>query len=132
MLVSEFDYELPEELIAQRPPEVRGASRMLVLDRRTGAYADRSFGELPLLLEAGDLLVLNDSRVLPARLYALRSGARTQAGSPEPTGLTEVLLIEHVEDAVDANPTSQNRDVGHPIVWRALVKPAKKDRKSVV
>jgi len=70
MLVSDFGYELPEELIAQRPPEVRGTSRMLTLDRRSGVFADRSFGELPSLLQAGDLLVLNDSRVIPARLFA--------------------------------------------------------------
>jgi S-adenosylmethionine:tRNA ribosyltransferase-isomerase len=126
--VSEFHFDLPEELIAQHPPAVRGSSRMLALDRVTAGLTDARFRDLPEFLRAGDLLVLNDSRVLPARLYALRSGARTQAGSPEPTGLTEVLLIEHVEDAVDANPTSQNRDVGHPIVWRALVKPAKKVR----
>jgi S-adenosylmethionine:tRNA ribosyltransferase-isomerase len=126
--VSEFHFDLPEELIAQHPPAVRGSSRMLALDRVTAGLTDARFRDLPEFLRAGDLLVLNDSRVLPARLYALRSGVRTQAGSPEPTGLTEVLLIEHVEDAVDANPTSQNRDVGHPIVWRALVKPAKKVR----
>jgi S-adenosylmethionine:tRNA-ribosyltransferase-isomerase (queuine synthetase) len=67
MLVSDFGYELPEELIAQRPPEVRGTSRMMTLDRGTGAFADRMFAELPSLLRAGDLLVLNDSRVIPAR-----------------------------------------------------------------
>jgi S-adenosylmethionine:tRNA ribosyltransferase-isomerase len=67
MLVSEFNYNLPEELIAQRPPEVRGTSRMLTLDRGTGAFADRSFSDLPSQLQSGDLLVLNDSRVIPAR-----------------------------------------------------------------
>ena len=86
MLVSEFGYELPEELIAQRPPEVRGASRMMTLDRRTGAFADRRFAELPSLLRAGDLLVLNDSRVIPARLYARRGGVATQEKSPAPRG----------------------------------------------
>jgi len=110
MLVSEFDYELPEELIAQRPPEVRGASRMLVLDRRTGAYADRSFGELPLLLEAGDLLVLNDSRVIPARLFGVREGLATQEKSPAPRGLVEVLLTERLAGEG---------------VWSALVRPGK-------
>jgi len=112
MLVSEFGYELPEELIAQRPPEVRGASRMLTLDRRTGEFADRMFAELPSLLKAGDLLVLNDSRVLPARLFATRVGLTTQVGSPVPSGHVEVLLVQ--------------RMAGTENVWSALVKPAKK------
>jgi S-adenosylmethionine:tRNA ribosyltransferase-isomerase len=111
MLVSEFGYELPEELIAQRPPEVRGTSRMMTLDRRTGAFADRVFQELPSLLRAGDLLVLNDSRVIPARLYARRRGLATQKKSPAPSGVVEVLLTEKL---------------GGENEWGALVKPAKK------
>jgi len=112
MLVSEFGYELPEELIAQRPPEVRGASRMLVLGRESGEFADRVFGDLPSLLRAGDLLVLNDSRVIPARLFATRVGLTTQAGSPAPTGHVEVLLVQRL--------------AGVENEWSALVKPAKK------
>lgn len=64
--VGDFDYELPEELIAQQPPSERGQSRMLVLDRVTGAFHDSAFHEFPELLQSGDLLVLNDSRVIPA------------------------------------------------------------------
>jgi S-adenosylmethionine:tRNA ribosyltransferase-isomerase len=112
MLVSDFHYDLPEDLIAQHPPAVRGSSRMLTLDRRTGAYADRVFTDLPSLLQAGDLLVLNDSRVLPARLYATRAGLTTQPNSPQPTGLVEVLLTQRL--------ASDHND------WSALVKPAKK------
>jgi S-adenosylmethionine:tRNA ribosyltransferase-isomerase len=111
MLVSEFNYSLPEELIAQRPPEVRGTSRMMTFDRRSGAFADRSFADLPSLLRAGDLLVLNDSRVIPARLYATRAGLTTQEKSPAPSGLVEVLLTERL--------AGENE-------WSALVKPAKK------
>ena len=111
MLVSDFGYELPEELIAQRPPEVRGTSRMMTLDRRSGAFADRRFAELPSLLRAGDLLVLNDSRVIPARLYARRGGLATQEKSPAPSGLVEVLLTERL--------VGENE-------WSALVRPAKK------
>ena len=111
MLVSDFGYELPEELIAQRPPEVRGTSRMMTLDRRSGAFADRRFAELPSLLRAGDLLVLNDSRVIPARLYARRAGLTTQEKSPAPSGLVEVLLTERL--------VGENE-------WSALVRPAKK------
>lgn len=114
MLVSDFHFELPEELIAQQPPAVRGSSRMLAVDRATGALADRSFTDLPSLLEPGDLLVMNDSRVLPARLFATRAGLTTQYNSPAPSGHIEVLLVEHLP-----NPEGHND-------WRALVKPAKK------
>lgn len=111
MLVSDFAYELPEELIAQRPPEVRGTSRMLTLDRHTGTFADRSFADLPSLLKPGDLLVLNDSRVIPARLYATRAGLSTQQKSPAPSGQIEVLLTERLAGERE---------------WAALVRPAKK------
>ncbi|HXS13521.1 MAG TPA: tRNA preQ1(34) S-adenosylmethionine ribosyltransferase-isomerase QueA [Acidobacteriaceae bacterium] len=114
MLVSDFHYDLPEELIAQHPPATRGASRMLTLSRTTGAFADHLFTELPQLLAPRDLLVLNNSRVLPARLYATRAGLHTQHNSPGPTGLIEVLLTERV-----ASPQGHND-------WRALVRPAKK------
>ena len=110
MLVSEFGFELPEELIAQTPPAVRGASRMLVLDRATGAVEDDAFLSLPQRLRAGDVLVLNDSRVLPGRLMARRAGLRTQTGGPEPSGVVEVLLVA----AAGAGE------------WEALVRPAKK------
>jgi len=114
MLVSDFHYDLPEELIAQHPPAVRGASRMMTLSRTTGDFADRQFSDLPQLLQPGDLLILNDSRVLPARLYATRSGLRTQHNSPAPTGQVEVLLTQHL-----ANSEAHND-------WTALIKPAKK------
>jgi S-adenosylmethionine:tRNA ribosyltransferase-isomerase len=120
MLVSDFHYDLPEELIAQHPPATRGASRMLALSRTTGAFADHLFADLPDLLAPGDLLVLNNSRVLPARLYATRAGLRTQHNSPEPTGLIEVLLTEHM-----ANPEGRGA-AAHYNDWRALVRPAKK------
>jgi S-adenosylmethionine:tRNA ribosyltransferase-isomerase len=112
MLVSDFHYDLPEDLIARHPPEVRGASRMLTLDRQTKKYADHQFTDLPKLLQPGDLLILNDSRVLPARLFATRAGLTTQAKSPTPTGHIEVLLTQRL--------SSDHND------WAALVKPAKK------
>ncbi|HEY4355675.1 MAG TPA: S-adenosylmethionine:tRNA ribosyltransferase-isomerase [Acidobacteriaceae bacterium] len=114
MLVSDFHYDLPEELIAQQPPAERGASRMLVLDRATGAFSDRIFTDLPSILQPGDLLVMNDSRVLPARLFATRSGLATQHNSPAPTGQIEVLLTERLTSLEGHNE------------WLALVKPAKK------
>jgi S-adenosylmethionine:tRNA ribosyltransferase-isomerase len=61
MLVSDFDFHLPEELIAQEPPADRAGARMLALDRRTGGWADQLFRDFPSRLRAGDLLVLNDS-----------------------------------------------------------------------
>ena len=71
--VDDFDFDLPEELIAQEPPVERGNSRMLVMNRMTGWLKDASFTDLSALLKPGDLVVLNDSRVIPARLYARRT-----------------------------------------------------------
>ena len=114
MLVSDFHYDLPEDLIAQQPPAVRGASRMLTLDRHTGVFADHTFAELPSLLQPGDLLVMNDSRVIPARLFATRAGLTTQHNSPAPSGHIEVLLTQRLSSAEGHND------------WSALVRPAKK------
>ncbi len=105
--VADFDYDLPPELIAQEPPAERGQSRMLVVHRSTGALRDAHFADFPSLLEPGDLLVLNNSRVIPARLYARRTIVRERTA---PTALVEVLLIE---------PTADQS-------WRSLVRPGKK------
>jgi S-adenosylmethionine:tRNA ribosyltransferase-isomerase len=105
--VADFDFDLPPELIAQQPPAERGASRMLVVDRATGALRDALFAEFPSLLEPGDLLVLNDSRVIPARLFARRTMVRDRK---EPSGVVEVLLTELAGENC----------------WQALVKPGKK------
>ncbi len=114
-LVSDYDFALPEELIAQSPPSERSGARMLTLDRRSGALADRRFTDLPSLLHTGDLLVLNNSRVLLARLFARRGSQGTQA-----TGRIEVLLIE--ETALDR--TASGETAGRE--WKALVRPGKK------
>jgi S-adenosylmethionine:tRNA ribosyltransferase-isomerase len=109
--VADFHFDLPEDLIAQSPPPVRGTSRMLVLDRQAGEYRDDFFRNLPDLLHPGDLLVLNDSRVIPARLYATRArGSNTQSSSPDPTGRIEVLLTQQLGE--------------HE--WSALVRPSRK------
>jgi S-adenosylmethionine:tRNA ribosyltransferase-isomerase len=108
--VSDFNFDLPEELIAQSPPAIRGSSRMLVLDRATGACQDNFFRNLPEILRPGDLLILNDSRVIPARLYATRAGLHTQYNSPDPTGRIEVLLTQQLAE----------ND------WTALVRPSRK------
>jgi S-adenosylmethionine:tRNA ribosyltransferase-isomerase len=80
--IADFNFDLPEELIAQQPPAERGLSRMLVVNRVTGTFEDSTFAALPSLLKPGDLLVLNDSRVIPARLY----GRRTLLREHEPPG----------------------------------------------
>ena len=74
MLKSDFYYDLPEELIAQEPMEPRDASRLLVMDKETGALTDGTFRDIKSLLKPGDCLILNDSRVLPARLIGERVG----------------------------------------------------------
>jgi len=76
---TDFHFDLPPELIAQRPSEARSASRLLVLDGPSGAYSDRRFSDLPALLRPHDLLVLNDTRVIPARLFGTKdSGGRVE------------------------------------------------------
>ncbi len=100
MKTSDFNYELPPELIAQTPLEKRDASRLLCLDKKTGAYAHHRFFDLPDFLRAGDCLILNNSRVLPARLL----GCRLPGG-----GACEVLLL------IDRGEK----------VWECIVRPGK-------
>ena len=142
--VADFDFALPPELIAQQPPAERGQSRMLVMSRATGALRDASFAELPALLHSGDLLVLNDTRVIPARLYARR---KRMLGAPGPdfgtwestqqTGKIEVLLTEPVAPQkfrAPSIPRSSAEWVGNhepqpaagENLWRALVRPGRK------
>ena len=79
MHTSDFDYSLPEELIAQHPPEHRGDSRMMVLDPARGTMTIRPFGAIPEYFERGDLLALNNTRVIRARLYACKeTGAKLE------------------------------------------------------
>ena len=79
MLRTDFHFELPKELIAQRPAEVRSGSRLLTLDGPSGAFADRQFRDFPSLLDSRDLLVFNDTRVIPARAFGVKdSGGRVE------------------------------------------------------
>ncbi|MFN7915916.1 MAG: tRNA preQ1(34) S-adenosylmethionine ribosyltransferase-isomerase QueA [Vicinamibacterales bacterium] len=107
MFVRDFDFDLPPELIAQDPPALRGASRLLHLDRSTGALVHRAFADLPALLEPGDLLVVNNTRVFPARLL----GRRDPSG-----GAVECLLVTRLDGP---------RDDGAEL-WEALVHPGQK------
>jgi S-adenosylmethionine:tRNA ribosyltransferase-isomerase len=102
LTVADFDYELPPELIAQEPLAERDASRLLVLDRSTGSVRHRVFRDLPSLLCGGDLLVVNDSRVIPARLFGRKlSGGRV-----------ELLLLRRTEGGC----------------WESLAKPSRRLR----
>ena len=103
MKTSDFYYDLPEELIAQDPIADRSASRLLCLDRKTGETKHETFTDLPSHLREGDCLVINDTKVIPARLY----GRRENTG-----GAVEVLLLKRLE----------NRS------WECLVRPGKKCR----
>ncbi len=106
METSIFDFDVPEELIAQYPIEKRDEARLLVLERKTGSISHRVFRDLPEILRPGDLLVLNNSRVIPARLLLKK-----------PTGgSTEVLLIERIG----------------PSLWKAMAKRAKRLKPGMV
>ena len=108
MLLSQFDYPLPEDLIAQEPVTPRDAARLLALDRRDGRRLHRRFTDLPGLLRAGDLVVVNDTRVVPARLQGRRA-------SPGASAAIEVLLVEELhEPALAAGRRGR--------VWRALAR----------
>lgn len=115
MRVDELDYHLPGNLIAQRPLAERQASRMLLLNRQSGAWVDRQFTELPSLLRGNELVVFNNARVLPARLFGRRSGVHAQRPSHKTarqhlTGTVEVFLTRQIAEDV----------------WEALVRPGRK------
>jgi S-adenosylmethionine:tRNA ribosyltransferase-isomerase len=117
MLVRDFDYELPSELIAQEPLPERSASRMLHLSRESRTFIDRHFSELPRLLRPGDLLVINNTKVFPARLLGRRFGARARRLSPRNPATKEFLHGE-----VEALLTRQLDEN----TWQALVHPGRK------
>jgi len=117
VLVSDFDFHLPEELIAQEPLADRAASRMLMLNRCTGAFRDDQFRNFPEHLHAGDVLVLNNSRVFPARLFGHRSGERAQPLSPRNPASREFL-----KGRVEVLLT---RQLGNS-EWEGLVRPGRK------
>lgn len=119
VLTSDFDYFLPQELIAQDPLSPRDASRMLRLSRSTGIFEDRCFDQLPDLLRPGDLVVFNNTRVFPARLYGRRSGSRAQPLSPHNPAAKDFL-----QGQVEVLLTTQvSRE---PNEWECLVRPGRK------
>jgi S-adenosylmethionine:tRNA ribosyltransferase-isomerase len=121
VLVSDFHFHLPDELIAQEPLAVRDASRMLHLERNTSQWSDGMFRDFPERLRPGDLMVFNNTRVFPARLYGRREGRRAQTVSPNrhsPAardflhGRIEVLLARQISS--------------EPNDWECLVRPGRK------
>lgn len=117
MRLDELDYNLPPEQIAQRPLDRRDASRLLLLNGSSGSFEDRQFAEFPDLLTGNELLVLNNARVIPARLFGRRAGIRSQKPSRSTraehlTGKVEVLLTRRVDGDT----------------WEALVRPGRKMR----
>lgn len=121
MRVSDFDYHLPEELIAQEPSPDRAGSRMLVLNRAAGMWQDRWFREFPTFVGPGDCIILNNSRVFPSRLFGRREGVHSlPVGQHNPkraenlSGRVEVFLTEPVSD--------------DHLTWKALVRPGRKMR----
>ena len=117
MLVSDFNFDLPPELIAQHPLADRSASRMLHLSRHIGEYQDCKFIDFPELLRPDDLLVVNNSRVFPARLFGRRTGLRAQPVSPKNPAARNFLQAQ-VEVLL-------TRQLG-PCEWQALVRPGRK------
>lgn len=115
--VSDFDYELPTGLIAQRPLERRDASRMLVMNRETGLLEDRMFADFEKLLRGDELIVVNNARVLPARLWGRRKGLRAQ-----PVGKNSPIRHENLTTPIEVLLL---RSVG-PDEWEALVRPGRK------
>ena len=107
MNVSEFNFNLPQELIAQEPLEERSSSRLLVLDKNTGAIEHKNFRDLLSYLKKGDCLVINDTKVIPARLYGIKEQTEAKV---------EVLLLK--------------RNSGD--IWETLVKPGKKAKPGTI
>ncbi len=108
LCTSDFEYDLPPELVASRPAGQRDASRLLVLDRATGAVSDRTFTDFPAFPARGDALVLNDTRVFPARFLGKK-----------PTGAAAEVLLLHPHCPADGTGDGQR-------VWEALVRPGGK------
>jgi len=107
----DFTYELPDELIAQQPLAERSASRLLTLDGATGAIADRQIRDLPQLVNAGDLLVFNDTRVIPARVFALKdSGGKVELLLERPLAATHALV--HARASKPLRPAMQLQSRG--------------------
>jgi S-adenosylmethionine:tRNA ribosyltransferase-isomerase len=119
MLLSDFQFELPPDLIAQAPLPERDASRMLILDRAKQAWEDSAFRSLPDLLRGDELIVVNNARVIPARLFGRREGVRSETPGHSPRTMREFL-----SSTIEVLLTRQIA----PDEWEALVRPGRKMR----
>jgi S-adenosylmethionine:tRNA ribosyltransferase-isomerase len=135
VLLGEFDYHLPPELIAQEPLADRAGSRMLVVDRETGTWDDRSFRDLPSYLHPGDCLVLNDSRVFPSRLLGVREhGASLTPRTTRPGAAGSQRALDWPSPAPGAVRSGKvevflTRPISPDgLTWEALVHPGRKMR----
>lgn len=117
MNLDELNFDLPPERIAQRPLATRDASRMLLLDKTTGAWDDRHFREFPDLLRGDELVILNNARVLPARLFGRRVGIHS-----EPPGIHNPARHEHLQTKIEVLLVRQLT----PDTWETLVRPGRK------
>lgn len=117
MNISDFDYELPPERIAQRPLAERDASRMMLLDRQTGGWEDHRFREFPDLLSGDELIVLNNARVIPARLFGYREGIHA-----DPLGRNNPARHEFLKTQIEVLLVRRLADDR----WEALVRPGRK------
>ena len=108
MKLSDFDYKFPDELVAQRPLAERSASKMMVLNRSGGSWSHGCVADLPSFLKSGDVLVVNDSRVIPARIFGNLSGGRP----------VELLLVQKVSGDGNSNE-----------IWRCIIKRARNYRR---
>src|ERR1700757_1107325 len=115
MRTEDFDYFLPQAQIAQRPLAQRDASKLLLLDRSSGNVADADFSQFPDLLRGDELLVFNNARVIPARLFGKRIGIHSQTPSRS-------TAREHLTGTVEVFLTRQTA----PDLWEALVRPGRK------
>src|SRR6202166_1011514 len=119
MLLSDFQFDLPPDLIAQQPLTQRDASRMLILDREKLAWEDSAFRSLPDLLRGDELIVVNNARVIPARLFGRREGVRS-----EKPGRNRRTVRECLSSEIEVLLTRQVA----PEEWEALVRPGRKIR----
>ena len=127
MLVSDFNFHLPEDLIAQAPLADRASSRLLHVERSTGKLSDRGFHDFPGLLRPDDLLVLNNTKVFPARLLGRRAGLKSQPVSTHNSaardflqGRVEVLLTRQLDSTIATDKSVSHND------WECLVRPGRK------
>ena len=128
MKLADFDYPLPKELIAQRPLSKRDTSKLLVVDRKRGVLSDKTFCEILELIPAGDVLVLNDTKVFPARILGKKKKTH---------GKVDILLLcPYTRPSVNSQDefisVAEAEEMNAKKIWRCLVQPALKEEQEIV